>query len=470
MKRRGPAARQAVAGRRSHPVGQGEHRTGGTLLSSTGGTAARRLRRLQLRLTVAYTLIMLAGVGALSWLVIRTDARSLQSAEYQELYRRASVSASLVYYDDNDRLQLDGLYDDDATAGPVQIGVIRTGPDGGLSTIYTSFGRRLLVSDTESERIARAAMRADTTVRSDGRTRDSRAVYLLALPFYHDGTGKTAGAVVAIGSQEQSHAQHERLKAAVLFGSAALTCLAAVSGHLISGRSLRPAWQSLEAQERLLADTAHELRTPIAIMRGSVDVASTDPQGLELHLPRIRRAIDRLTDVVDNVLVRGRLQTAPDTFEPVPLRLDQLVEQICDEAPHNGHRLNLDLHNTVVDADPALVRVAVRNLLDNAFRHGATPGDPDRHADMDVCVRDATVTVADRGPGVRPSDLPDLIKRFRSPGGGTGIGLALVQEVAVVHGGSITVAPRSGGGSVFLLRLKPTHRPKWRQRRRSTPS
>jgi two-component system, OmpR family, sensor kinase len=412
---------------------------------------------------------MLAGVGALSWLVIRTDARSLQSAEYQELYRRASVSASLIYYDDNDRLQLDGLYDDDATAGPIQIGVIRTEPDGGLSTTYTSFGRSLLVSDAESGRIARAAMRADTTVRSDGRTLDGHAVYLLALPFYHDGTGKTAGAVVAIGSQEHSHAQHERLKTAVLFGSAALTCLAAVSGHLISGRSLRPAWQSLEAQERLLADTAHELRTPVAIMRGSVDIASTDPQGLEPHLPRIRRAIDRLTDVVDNVLMRGRLQTAPDTFEPVPLRLDQLVEQICDDAPRNGHRLNLDLHHAVVDADPALVRIAVRNLLDNAFRHGATPDDPDRHADVDVCVRDATVTVADRGPGVRPSDLPDLIKRFRSPGGGTGIGLALVQEVAAVHGGSITLEPRSGGGSVFILRLKPTHRPKWRQRRRSTP-
>ncbi|MFJ9909241.1 sensor histidine kinase [Streptomyces sp. NPDC101152] len=441
-----------------------------TLLSSVGGASAWRLRRLQVRLTVAYTLTMLAGVGALSWLVIRTDARSLQSAEYEELYRRASVSASLVYYDDHDRLQLDGLRDDDATTGPVQVGVIRTEPDGGLSTIYTSFGRRLLVSDAESGRIAHAAMRADTTVRSDGRTLDGHAVYLLALPFYHDGSGKTAGAVVAIGSQEQSHAQHERLKTAVLFGSAALTCLAAVSGHLISGRSLRPAWQSLEAQERLLADTAHELRTPVAIMRGSVDIAGMDPRGLQLHMPRIRRAIDRLTDVVDNVLVRGRLQTAPDTFEPVPLRLDQLVEQICDEAPRNGHRLNLDLHNAVVDADPALVRVAVRNLLDNAFRHGATPGDPDRHADVDVSVRDATVSVADRGPGVQPADLPDLMKRFRSPGGGTGIGLALVQEVAVAHGGSITVAPRSGGGSVFLLRLNSTRRPKWRLRHPTTRS
>ncbi len=470
MKRREPAGQRVRAARRSRPAGRGKRSTGGTLPSSTGGASASRLRRLQVRLTVAYALTMLAGVGALSWLVIRTDARSLQSAEYEELYRRASVSASLVYYDDNGRLRLDGLRDDDATTGPIQVGVIRTRPDGGLSTVYTSFGRGLLISDAESGRMVRSAMRADTTVRGDGSTRNGHAVYLLALPFYHDGTDRTAGAVVAIGSQEQSHVQHERLKAAVLFGSAALTCLAAVSGHLLSGRSLRPAWQSLEAQERLLADTAHELRTPVAIMRGSVDVAGLDPLGLEPHLPRIRRAIDRLTDVVDNVLVRGRLQTAPDTFEPVPLRLDQLVEQICDEVPRNGHRLSLDLHSAVVDADPALVRVAVRNLLDNAFRYGATPGDPGCHADVDVSVLDATVNVADRGPGVQPSDLPDLVKRFRSPGGGTGIGLALVQEAAVAHGGSITVAPRSGGGSVFVLRLKSTHRPKWRLRRCNTPS
>ncbi|MEU9802356.1 histidine kinase dimerization/phospho-acceptor domain-containing protein [Streptomyces sp. NPDC051000] len=69
----------------------------------------------------------------------------------------------------------------------------------------------------------------------------------------------------------------------------------------------------MEAQERTLADTAHELRTPVAVMRSSVDVAGLDPRRPDPHLPRIRRATERLTDVVDNVLTRGSASKAPPT-------------------------------------------------------------------------------------------------------------------------------------------------------------
>ncbi|MFD3808106.1 histidine kinase dimerization/phospho-acceptor domain-containing protein [Streptomyces sp. NPDC058611] len=67
----------------------------------------------------------------------------------------------------------------------------------------------------------------------------------------------------------------------------------------------------MEAQERMLADSAHELRTPVAVMRSSVDVAGLDPRGLDPHPPRIRRATERLTDVVDNVLIRAASRKAP---------------------------------------------------------------------------------------------------------------------------------------------------------------
>ncbi|MFJ7903969.1 sensor histidine kinase [Streptomyces sp. NPDC096198] len=438
---------------------------------ATGASARRRLRRLQIRLTLAYALTTLVGVGALSWLVIRTDARSWESAEYEEMYRRASVSASLLYYDDHG-LELDGLHDDEATTGRIQVGVVRAGPDGRLSTVFTSFGTGLSVPAAQSDRIVRSAMRRDTTVRTEGHAHDGRPVYLLALPFYNDETHRTAGAVVTIGGPGQGHAEHRRLETAVLTGSAVLTALAAVAGQLISGRSLRPAWEALEAQERLLADAAHELRTPVAILRGSVDIADRDPQGVERHLPRIRRATDRMADVVDNVLVRGRLRAAPDTYEPVPLRLDQLVEQICDELTPSGAPITQHLHESVVEADPALVRIATRNLLDNALRHGRTPGDPRDRAEVEVTVLGPTIAVADRGPGVATGDLPGLLERFRSPGGGTGIGLALVQEIAAAHGGSITVAQRPGGGAVFALTLRNTVPPRprpWRLLRLRLP-
>ncbi|WP_348652299.1 histidine kinase dimerization/phospho-acceptor domain-containing protein [Streptomyces sp. Isolate_45] len=183
--------------------------------------------------------------------------------------------------------------------------------------------------------------------------------YLLARPFHHDETQEVRGAVVVAGDPAHRMAEHDRLVMSVLVGAGLLTTLAAGTGHLLSGRSLRPAWESLEAQERTLADTAHELRTPVAVMRSSVDVAGADPRGLDPHLPRIRRATERLADVVENVLTRGRLQAAHrDALRAVPLRLDQLVEQTCDELSAGRHVLTTSLDASVVTADPALVRIA----------------------------------------------------------------------------------------------------------------
>ncbi|MFJ3497687.1 sensor histidine kinase [Streptomyces sp. NPDC086091] len=432
--------------------------------------ARRRLGRLQRRLTLAYTLITLAGVGALSWLVIRTDGRSWQSAEYEEMRREAAVTTSLIYYTDSG-IQLDGLYDDEATSGRSQVLVLQARGDR-LRRVFTSRGATKASGAADAEavgRVARAAMTRDDTVRAEGRTRSGQPVYLLAMPFYHDWTQKTSGAVVVIGDPTKGRAEHHRLVVAVLSGSGLLVLLAGATGYVLSGRSLRPAWEALDAQERLLADAAHELRTPVAVMRGSVDIADADPGDLHTHLPRLRRATDRMTDVVDNILTRGRLQ-ASSTFRPVPLRLDQLVEQVCEELPPSRHTVTLYLDASVVTADPELVRIAVRNLLANALRHGRTPGDPLDRSEVDVTVRGPAVTVADRGVGVDPDGLPGLLERFRSPGGGTGIGLSLVREVAAAHGGDVSVRRRPGGGSAFVLTLGPVQRSAGRRRAARRPA
>ncbi|MER7763691.1 HAMP domain-containing sensor histidine kinase [Streptomyces sp. NPDC097619] len=423
--------------------------------------ARRRLRRLQLRLTLAYTLITLAGVSALSWMVIRTDERSWRAAAYDEMDQRASVSTSLIYYTDAG-LQLDGLHDDEATRGTPRVRVLHVATGGALRPVFTSPGPAdPAVPAGRLAALARSAMDRDDTVRTEEADAGGEAVYLLARPFHHDETQEVRGAVVVVGDPSQWMGEHRRLAASVLVGAGLLTALAGATGHLLSGRSLRPAWQSLEAQERVLADAAHELRTPVAVMRSSVDIAGIDPRGLDPHLPRIRRATERLTDVVENVLTRGRLQAAGSELRAVPLRLDQLVEQVCEELvepPGNGPRLlTTSLDASVVTADPALVRIAVRNLLDNALRHGRTPapGPTAGIAEVHVMVRGATVAVADRGPGIAAADLPGLTERFRSPGGGTGIGLSLVREVATAHGGGLSADLRPGGGTLVRLSLGP---------------
>ncbi|MFF8439068.1 sensor histidine kinase [Streptomyces bacillaris] len=437
--------------------------------------ARDRLRRLQLRLTAAYTLITLAGLSCLAWLVIRTDDRSREAAEYDEMRRRASVAASLVYYED-DRIRLDGLADDEATAGTPQILVLEDRPGGGPAVVFRGGVQQFDVPATALARAARAAMRGEETVRQEARDRTGGPVRLLAVPFWHDATDEVAGAAVAVGDPAYGAAEHRSLVLSLAVGCAALTALAALTGHVLSGRSMRPAWRALEQQERLLADAAHELRTPVAVMRGSVELAERGSGGADAYLPGIRRAADRMGHVVENLLTRGRLEAAVEAVRAEPLRLDQLVEEVCAELPEGGHRLELRAAESVVEADAALVRVAVRNLLDNAVRHGRAggeaggsldrdgrdspaAGEPGR-ADLLVTVDGPEVSVADRGPGVEPGRLPELIERFRSPGGGTGIGLSLVHRVALAHRGALTVHARPGGGAVFVLRLAPARSPR----------
>ncbi|MFJ7193393.1 sensor histidine kinase [Streptomyces bacillaris] len=439
--------------------------------------ARDRLRRLQLRLTAAYTLITLAGLSCLAWLVIRTDDRSREAAEYDEMRRRASVAASLVYYED-DRIRLDGLADDEATAGTPQILVLEGRPGGGAAVVFRGSVQQFDVPATALARAAGAAMRGEETVRQEAHDRTGGPVRLLAVPFWHDATDEVAGAAVAVGDPAYGAAEHRSLVLSLAVGCAALTALAALTGHVLSGRSMRPAWRALEQQERLLADAAHELRTPVAVMRGSVELAERGSGGADAYLPGIRRAADRMGHVVENLLTRGRLEAAVEAVRAEPLRLDQLVEEVCAELPEGGQRLELRAAESVVEADAALVRVAVRNLLDNAVRHGRTgreaggaldrdgrdgpaAGEPGR-ADLLVTVDGPEVSVADRGPGVEPGRLPELIERFRSPGGGTGIGLSLVHRVALAHRGALTVHARPGGGAVFVLRLAPA-----RSRRRA---
>ncbi|WP_435833810.1 sensor histidine kinase [Streptomyces bacillaris] len=292
--------------------------------------ARDRLRRLQLRLTAAYTLITLAGLSCLAWLVIRTDDRSREAAEYDEMRRRASVAASLVYYED-DRIRLDGLADDEATAGTPRILVLEDRPGGGPAVVFRGGVQQFDVPATALARAARAAMRGEKTVRQEARDRTGGPVRLLAVPFWHDATDEVAGAAVAVGDPAYGAAEHRSLVLSPALGRAALTALAALTAHVLSGRSMRPAWRALEQRERLLADAAHELRTPVAVMRGSVELAERGSGGADAYLPGIRRAADRMGHVVENLLTRGRLEAAVEAVRAEPPRLDQLVEEVCAE-------------------------------------------------------------------------------------------------------------------------------------------
>ncbi len=224
--------------------------------------------------------------------------------------------------------------------------------------------------------------------------------------------------------------------------------------------------QSLHAQQQLIADAGHELRTPIASIRANVQVledADRLPSG-ELAALRsdIVTELDELTELLGDVIELAR---ASDPQAPVDdVRLDEVVRAAADRAVRRGDSdvtIDLDLDETVVVGDAARISRAVSNVIDNARKWSPAGGH------IDVSLHDGTVRVRDHGPGFPAGDLDHVFDRFwRAPEArsmpGSGLGLAIVQQAAHQHGGEAAAsnAPDAdGGGAIVELSFGEWSRP-----------
>ena len=135
------------------------------------------------------------------------------------------------------------------------------------------------------------------------------------------------------------------------------------------------------------------------------------------------------------------------------MRLDQITGDVIAGLPE-GSAVRFDSRETVVEGDPVLLRIALRNLIDNAIRHGHLPGS---EPEIEVELLPGEIRVKDRGPGP-PETAGEGFHRFRegSPGG-TGLGLSIAAWIAEAHGGTLALEGREGGGTVAVLRLGPAN-------------
>lgn len=220
----------------------------------------------------------------------------------------------------------------------------------------------------------------------------------------------------------------------------------------------------LRANQSLLANASHELRSPLARLKMAVamDERSTDAAQRALLREEIDRNIVELDALVEEVLLASRLDARPaPARDPVDL-LGLAVEE--------GARVGAELEAASdassgwsVVGDERLLRRALRNLLENARRYGGAAAPTvvlaiegvDRPADAQRLL----LSVCDRGPGVPESERERIFEPFyRLPGhaeraGGVGLGLSLVRQIARVHGGEVRCRAREGGGSCFELVL-----------------
>jgi signal transduction histidine kinase len=212
-----------------------------------------------------------------------------------------------------------------------------------------------------------------------------------------------------------------------------------------------------------VADASHELKTPIsAIQAGSETILRAideDREAARTFAEQVRVNAIRLGRIVGDLLDLSRLEAEDPVFERV--RFDEAVRDEAarlDQASGEGPvELVLETEPVEVRGSQSDLRLAVRNLLDNAQRYAAG-------GEVRVAVRRvgnaAVLEVTDNGVGIPTRDLPRVFERFyrvdvaRSRHtGGTGLGLAIVKHVAERHGGRVEVESQLGVGSTFRLSL-----------------
>jgi signal transduction histidine kinase len=211
---------------------------------------------------------------------------------------------------------------------------------------------------------------------------------------------------------------------------------------------------TLARQRQFAADAAHELRTPLAVLRLQVNALPRGPATLRMD--------EELADLAHLIGQLLRFAQAEDVMarERRPVDVVATVRATCEElaplALAHGQELAFEAPPgpVLLPSHPELLGVAVRNLVDNALR--ASP----IGATVTVRVeRDGSVAVEDQGPGVPDAKKDKVFERLwradRQRKDGAGIGLALVRRIAQLHGGEVSVQDRSGGGARFLLQLRP---------------
>jgi two-component system OmpR family sensor kinase len=263
----------------------------------------------------------------------------------------------------------------------------------------------------------------------------------------------------AIGAGELSH-RVERAEPRTEVGRLGLA-LNAMLGQI------ETAFKAREASERKLrrfvADASHELRTPLAAVRAYAELftrgAAERPADLERSMAGIRRESERMSLLVDDLLLLARLDEGRP-LEQQRVRLDELVGEAVETARTLDSRrpLAFESEPVAVIGDRDRLRQIVDNLLANVRAH--TPAAAPAAVSVGAENGHAFVAVRDSGPGLSAEDAERVFQRFfRSDesraraSGGVGLGLSIVAAVAAAHGGRATAHTGENGGATFTIEL-----------------
>ncbi len=423
--------------------------------ATSSHTGIQRLVRLRLRLTIWYVgtfglIILLLGTSLFA--VIRYQIsqqldNSLMGAA-EEIVRAARIreaeakSARGRVVDAVDELNI---------------------PDRALYLLDTL--GNAIKPDTAAEWIRAAAREAAKTGQSNVQidTRHDETLRLHALLFKL-ASGRHLVAV-AVADQVELEDRYADLIAA--FGGVALAALVLVAagGFILVQKSTAPIERSVLFLRRFMADAAHELRTPITVLRTHAEVALQQPRDAANYVSSLRgieAEARRLGGIVDSLLVLARADSGERQIEHERFFLDDVAIDAAAAAQLVGRQKGVvvtveEFEEAPIVGDPALVRQLLMILLDNAMKFTDAGGEVRVRVSMPQGV--PTFVVQDTGIGIKPEDLPRVFQRFfrgdtaRGRTEGAGLGLSIASWIAREHGAEISMTSEPGTGTRVAIRF-----------------
>jgi len=217
-----------------------------------------------------------------------------------------------------------------------------------------------------------------------------------------------------------------------------------------------------EQRRSFLADVAHELRTPLSIIRGQAEaIADGVYPGDAEHVTPILDATRSLEVLVEDLRTlvltdAGSLVLNREHVEP-----GALVQDVLASFETQSEAFGVSMASAIaaavpnVDVDPARLRSALANVVSNAIRH--TPSGGSIRIDVHPAGENVEITVTDTGEGISPEILPRVFQRFvKGPGStGSGLGLAITHDIITAHGGTIEIQSTVGSGTTVRITLPP---------------
>ena len=221
-------------------------------------------------------------------------------------------------------------------------------------------------------------------------------------------------------------------------------------------------------QAEFISQLSHELRTPLTVINGWSETLLSDEnmdletrQGMKIISSEAKRLTEMVMDLLDFTRMQdGRMTLAVITTD-IRTEYEDTVFMYSTRLAQDGITLELldnDEEIPVIPCDPQRMRQVFLNILDNAATHG---GEGKRiETEMTFEENEVVVRIRDFGPGIPEDEIPLVKKKFykgSSSVRGTGIGLAVCDEIVQMHGGTLTLENAEGGGTLVTVRLPSTH-------------